>query len=251
MERQGEEYAINLLDLFYYLKKRVLVIVAAVLVCAVAGFFVTQLFMDPQYTASTRMYVLNRSNESNVVSSDFQVSTYVLNDYKVLITGQNVTKEVIKRLDLDMKPAELAERIVVTAPDNTRVLQISITDTDPEVAADIANTVRAVAAQQIQTIMDVDAVKLVYEADVPQSPSGPNVRRNTVIAAALGLVAAVGVFAVMFVLDDTIRTEEDVERYLGLSTMGVIPMSEELITGAAKTNNRSSVGRELLKNFKR
>ena len=125
MERQGEEYAINLLELFCYLKKRVLVIVAAVLVCAVAGFFVTQFFMASQYTASTRMYVLNRSNESNVVSSDFQVSTYVLNDYKVLITGQNVTKEVIEKLDLKMTPAQLAEKIVVTAPANTRVLQIS------------------------------------------------------------------------------------------------------------------------------
>lgn len=251
MERQGEEYAINLLDLFYYLKKRVLVIVAAVLVCAVAGFFVTQFFMAPQYTASTRMYVLNRSNESNVVSSDFQVSTYVLNDYKVLITGQNVTKEVIEKLDLKMTPAQLAEKIVVTAPANTRVLQISITDSDPQVAADIANTVRSVASRQIQSIMDVDAVKTVYEADVPQAPSGPNVKGNTVIAAALGLIASVGILAVLFVLDDTIRTEEDVERYLGLSTMGVIPMSAELLATGTKTSKKPSVGQELLKSFKR
>ena len=108
------------------------------------------------------------------------------------------------------------------------MLQISITDGDPARAAKIANCVREVASTQLQDIMAVDAVKLVYEADVPESASSPNVMRNTVLVAALGMVAAIGVLAVIFILDDTIRNEEDVERHLGLSTMGVIPMCTEM-----------------------
>lgn len=230
MERHNEEMEIDLLELFYYLKKRILIIVAACLVFAVAGFVGTKLFITPTYTTNTRMYVLNRSNENNVVTSDFQIATYVMNDYKALITGQNVTQEVISRLNLDMKPATLSKMIQVTSPENTRVLQINITHADPQKAADIANTVREVASTQIKDIMDVDAVKMVYAAEVPTAPSGPSTTRNTAIAGILGLVLAIGIFTVIFIVDDTIRTEEDVTRYLGLSTLGVIPNSMEMGT---------------------
>jgi len=240
MERHNEEMEIDLLELFYYLKKRIIIIVAACLVCAVAGFLGTKLFITPEYTTDTRMYVLNRSSENNVVSSDFTISNNILNDYKVLITGQNVTKEVISRLGLNMKPSALSKKITVTSPENTRVLQINITDTDPKKAADIANTVREVASQQIKQIMDVDAVQTVYEAEVPQEPSGPNTMRNTALAGIIGLVIAVGVYAVIFILDDTIRTEEDVTRYLGLGTLGVIPVSMEMgVLGANNVDKKS------------
>jgi len=227
---KNDDVEINLIDLFFYLKKRIVIIVAAVLAAAAIGFVVTQLFVAPEYTASARMYVLNRSDETNVVYSDFQTSTQLLNDYKVLITGRNVTDEVIRDLGLNMSSGQLADAITVTSPDNTRIVQIDVIDTDPKRAADIANAVYETAAEQIQNIMDVDAVSLVYSAKVPKSPSSPNVLRNTIIAAAFGFVAAVGVLIVIYILDDTIRTEEDVERYLGLGTLGVIPISQELGT---------------------
>lgn len=240
MENRKEEMEIDLLELFRYLKKRAVIIVAVCLVCCVCGFLFTKLFMTPEYTAETRMYVLNRSNENSIVSADFSVSNYMLNDYKVLITGKNVTQEVIDRLGLDMKPAALSGMIQVTAPSDTRVLQISITHTDPRMAADIANCVRQVAAEQIQEIMAVNAVKLVYEADVPPAPSGPNTMRNTALAGILGFVIVAGIYTVLFILDDTIRTEEDVTRYLGLSTLGVIPVTADLgALGASRTDKRS------------
>lgn len=234
MENRNEEMEIDLLGLFRYLKKRIVIIVAACLVCAVAGFLFTKLFITPEYTAETRMYVLNRTNANSVVSADFSVSNYMLNDYKVLITGQNVTKKVIDHLGLDMKPSTLSGLIKVTSPDDTRVLQINITHTDPKKAADIANCVREVASEQIQEIMAVNAVKLVYEAEVPPVPSGPSTMRNTALAGILGLVLTVGIYTVIFILDDTIRTEEDVMRYLGLGTLGVIPVSLDM--GALGTN---------------
>ena len=88
--------------------------------------------------------------------------------------------------------------------------------------------------------MDADAVNLVYEAQVPKAPSAPNVMRNTVLAAAVGLILAIAVLTVIFVLDDTIRTEEDVEKYLGLGTMGVIPVSSELSNGGASAGRQNA-----------
>ena len=240
MEQQNEELEIDLMALFYHLKKKLWIIVASFLVCAVVGFTVSQFFMTPEYTASTRMYVLNRSNEENVVSADYQISNYMISDYTVLITGRNVTQAVIAELGLGMDDEELAEMLKVTSPDDTRVLQISVTDTDPQRAANIANSVRVIASKQIKEIMDVDAVNLINEAEVPEEPSAPSVMKNTVLAAAVGMIAAIAVFVVIYMVDDTIRTEEDVERYLGLSVMGVIPASKDLGTATEKNKKKSA-----------
>ena len=225
MDNQKE---MDLLELFRYLTKKIFFLLAVCLLSGILTLVGTRLLIPNQYTAVTRVYVLNRSEEAGVVSADFSLSNYMINDYKVLITGQNVTKEVIKQLNLDMTHKELEKRIQVSAPDNTRVLQISVTDTAARRAAEIANAVRNVAVVQIKEIMDVDAVNLVYEAEIPEEPSSPNLMKNVVVGALVGLMAAAAVYSVIFLLDDTIRTEEDVERYLGLSTVGVIPLSREL-----------------------
>ncbi len=228
MENTNEQAELHLLEFLFFLKKKLAVILAFFLIFGILGFVGTRLFIPTTYTTDTRMYVLSRANENSMVTTDFQIANYVINDYKALITGQNVTKEVISRLGLNMSPNKLSAKIAVTSPANTRVLQISITDEDPRLAAEIANTVREVAATQIEQIMDVSAVRTVYEAEVPRVPSGPNVQRNILRAAFAGLVIILGVYIVIFFIDDSIRTEEDVSRYLGLGTLGVIPMSAEL-----------------------
>lgn len=234
METRHNDFDFNLLDLLNYLKRKAIFILIAAATCALAGFLISSLFMTPQYTASTRVYVLNRSDGNAVASSDFTLSNYMIADYKVLITGQNVTSEVIEELDLNMSPSGLAGKISVSAPSNTRVLQISVTDSNPEMAAAIANSVREVAARQLKEIMAVDAVNLVYEASVPTAPTSPNVMKNTVLVAVLGAIAVTFIFAIVFILDDAIRTEEDVERYLGLNTLGVIPVSSDLATAGSR-----------------
>lgn len=240
----NNEIEIDLLDLFYYLKKKVWLIVAACMLFMVLGAAVTTFFMKDEYTARTRMYVLNRSSESGLSSSDYSISNYMVMDYEVLITGENVTREVIDTLNLDMTTGELTDKISVSAIDSTRVLQIVVVDTQPQRAADIANCVREVASKQIKAIMDVDAVNLVYEAEVPAQKSGPSLTKNTAIAAVLGIVAAVGVLVVIYLLDDTIRNEEDVERYLGLGVLGVIPISAELGNMAKSSGSTKKKGKK-------
>lgn len=223
-----KETELDLVGLFYYLKKKFLIVVAAFLACAVVGFVVSSFFITPKYKASTRIYVLNRASTNGLVVSDFTISNQLLNDYKVLITGRNVTEKVIDRLGLNMSASGLAGKISVSAPEDTRIVQIDIVDTDPQRAANIANAVREEATDQLKNIMSVDTVTLVYEAEVPQNPTSPNVMFNTALAAMVGAVVAIGILGVIFMMDDTIRTEEDVERYLGLSVLAVIPLSNDL-----------------------
>lgn len=230
MEQQEKQIEIDLMGLLNYLKKRIVIIAAAVLVFAVLGLLYSALFTTPVYVAETRLYVLNRSSTIGVQGSDYQVSTYMLQDYQILITGKNVTKEVVKQLNLDISPEALSNKISVSAPDETRVLQINVSDTDPQLAADIANKVCEVAMQELRRLTDADAVHQVYEADVPMVSVGLSAKKAVLLAAVLGLVASVGVMTVVFILDDSIRTEEDVERYLGLSVLGVIPDCKEFNT---------------------
>ncbi len=232
---EKKDAELNLLDLLLYLKKHIFILVAATVVFALAGFVYTKVFIAPTYTASTRMYVLARANEDKVVTSDIQISTYLNKDCEVLITGKNVTAKVIEQLDLQMSPDALARKITVTVPEDTRILQIDIEDTDPQRAAAIANCIREVSSQQFKEIMNVEAVKTVYEAEVPGGPSAPSASRNAIIGGLIGLVLAIAVFAVIFMLDDTIRTEEDVSHYLDLPVLGIIPASSELNSQAPNT----------------
>lgn len=234
MEKQNE-MEIDLIDLLFFLRKKIWIIVAVCLIFGVVGAAFTAFFAEDEYTAKTRMYVLNRTQETPAVSSDYNVSNYMIEDYKVLITGENVSKEVIKVLQLDMTTVELAAKISVEAINDTRVLQIKVVDNDPERAAAIANTVREVAGQQLKEIMDLEAVNLVYEAEIPDAKSGPNLTRNTIVTAVIGFAVALVVLVVIYLLDDTIRTEEDVERRMGLSVLGVIPLSGELEAMANNT----------------
>lgn len=227
MEYQNEK-EIDLLDLFCYLKKKILRIGVVVALCALMGFAICVFFVSPTYTASTRMYVLNRSNQNHMVYSDFQVSTQILNDYKVLITGKNVTKQVIKKLGLNLTIEELEEKISVTAPDDTRVLQVSVSDGNARLAADIANCVREIASSQIEEIMDVDAVKLVYEAEAPEKPAAPSVQKYVLLGAVLGAITTIGLYTLTYILDDTVRTQEDIEQYFGLRVLAVIPVCAQI-----------------------
>lgn len=227
MEKQNE-VQIDLFDLLFFLKKKIWVIVAATLIFALLGAGFTAFFVDSEYTATTRMYVLNRNQEASAGSSDYNASNYMIEDYIVLITGDNVTKEVIETLGLKMTTTQLAKKVSVEAIKDTRVLQIKVVDNEPQRAADIANAVREIAGHQLQEIMNLEAVNLVYEAQVPDTKSGPNVTRNTMIAAVIGLAVSLVVMVVIYMLDDTIRSEEDVERRMGLTVLGVIPISAEL-----------------------
>lgn len=236
-DTEKREDEIDLVDLFFYLVKRAWVLIAALLIGLLIGFFGTKLFITPQYSASTRVYILNRSNSNTIVYSDIQLATQFLKDYQELITGRNVTKIVIQDLGLDMTPAELSRKIEVTAPDGTRILQINVTDEDPQKAAALANKIQEVAATQIKNIMDIDAVRVIYTADVPVAPSSPNTTRNALLCALLCALLATGIFVVVYILDDTIRTEEDVERYLSLPVLGIIPVSSEMALQQKKPYN--------------
>lgn len=226
--------------LWRYLRKRIWIVVLVSVIFALGGYIVGKMTIVPVYTAYTRIFVFRANDEMNYAG--LQIASQLRRDCAILITGDNVTEVVVENLGLNMSPSALGRRISVTSEENTRILELEYTDTDPQRAARILNEVREVAIVQINEIMKVDVATTVYEAAVPTSSSAPSAKEYGMTAALIGAAATVIILVILFALDNTIRTEEDVERYLGVSALAVIPISAELGTAQNTTDGKGGRG---------
>ena len=227
-----EKQAVEI-DVFAMLKtlwKRKFSIVLVALVFAIAAFGYSAFLAKKEYQSTSRIYVVSRQNQENnaLTNSDLQAGSYLVKDYREIILSQNVLTQAIEELKLDMTPAELSKKISVSVPTDTRILSITAKDGDPKEAARIANGLRNVAAEKIISVTKVSDVTTLDEAEVPQSPSSPNIRRNVL----LGFIAGAGLLVVLLVvvevLDDRVKRPEDIEELMGLTLLGVVPDIKKL-----------------------
>jgi capsular polysaccharide biosynthesis protein len=223
---QDTELEIDLLELFRVLLSKIWIIVLSGITLGLVVIAATILFVTPQYESTTKMYVLNKQDSSTLTSSDLQSSLSLTKDYAVLIKSRTVTESVITQLNLDMTSKELLSKISVSSETDTRVLTITVTDEDPYEACQIANAVRDVAANHIKNVMDIDAVNVVETANIPQEKSSPSLAKNGILGGALGLFLAIAIVLIVYLSNDTVKTQEDVEKYLGLSVLGTIPLMD-------------------------
>ena len=221
------------IDIFATLKvlwKRKFSIILVALVFAIAAFGYSAFLAKKEYQSTSRIYVVSRQNQDNnaLTNSDLQAGAYLVKDYREIILSQNVLSQAIEELKLNMTPAELSKKINVSVPTDTRILSITAKDGDPKEAARIANGLRNVAAEKITSVTKVSDVTTLDEAEVPQSPSSPNIKRNVL----LGFVAGAGLMVVLLVvvevLDDRVKKPEDVEELMGLPLLGVVPDIKKL-----------------------
>lgn len=225
-QQNNDEIEIDLLELFHVLWSKALVIFLTAAAAGLAVMLVTQLFLTPRYQSTTKMYILTKQNSDTLTSSDLQASEQLTQDCAQMIRSRQVAEAVISNLNLDMKASELLEKISVETSTDTRIITIHAEDSDPYLACSIANSVRDLAAHEIQNVMNIEAANVFETANIPETPVGPSTVRNTLIGAALGFVAAVAVILISYLMNDTIRTADDVERYLHLSMLGIIPLAE-------------------------
>lgn len=221
------------IDVFAMLKtlwKRKFSIVLVALVFAIAAFGYSAFLAKKEYQSTSRIYVVSRQNQDNnaLTNSDLQAGSYLVKDYREIILSQNVLSQAIEELKLDLTPAELSKKISVSVPTDTRILSITAKDGNPKEAARIANGLRNVAAEKIISVTKVSDVTTLDEAEVPQSPSSPNIRRNVL----LGFIAGAGLMVVLMVvvevLDDRVKRPEDVEELMGLTLLGIVPDIKKL-----------------------
>ena len=204
------------------------IIIMAAVSGTILALGVTILLITPEYDSVTKMYVLTKQNENVVTSQDMQTSLSLTKDYIEMIQSRTIAEAVINQLGLGESPEKLLKKINVDSETDTRVLTISVRDSDPYVACQIANAVRDTAENHIKNVMNIDAVKILDNANISTDPVSPSARKNGVLGGFFGILISVAVILLFYMTNDYIRTPEDVERYLGLEILGEIPAVDKI-----------------------
>ena len=230
MMKEQDKFEIDVFQLVKVLWKRKFLIVLAALVAGLAAFAYSSFVIQPQYTSTTRIYVVNRNqaDKPGLTNQDLQAGSYLVKDYREIILSQDVLEKVVADQNLNMDAKTLGRKVSVTVPADTRIVSISVRDGKPEEASRIANALREVAAQKIISVTKVSDVTTLEEARPATSPSSPNIRRNTIMATIAGVGFVTVIVLLVELLDDRVKRPEDIEEVMHISLLGVIPNLEKL-----------------------
>lgn len=223
-ENETDEIEIDLKELLFVLKNKILVILLTVILFAGTAGIITKFLITPMYSSTAQMYVVSKSSISQL--TDLTMGNQLTQDYMVIVKSRPVLEDVIKKLKLKMDYKELGEQITVENPADTRLLQISVKDEDPAMAQKMTQQLAKTTAKTVAAKMDVKAPTIIENAYLADEPDSPDMKKNIILGALAGLVLCAGVISVRHILNDTIRKEEDIEKYLGLNTLAKIPLTK-------------------------
>lgn len=224
------EETIDLREYFGIIKKRfwiiALITIVAMVVSGVISFFV----LSPVYEAKSTLIVNTEKNEDTqmITGDQFSVSQKLAVTYGEIIKSRAVLESVISNLKLDSEYEDLVEKITVSPVKDTQIISISVQDTNPKKARDIANEIPKVFEKEVKRITKANDIQVIDKAILPENPIKPNKMMNVAIAAVLGMM--IGLFVVFLIeyLDNKLKTPQDIEKHLGLSVIGVIP-NEDIV----------------------
>ena len=236
-DANDDEVEIDLLEIFYALKKKILLVLMVALVggCIAAAY--TQFLMTPIYSSTSSILVL--SKETTLTSlADLQLGASLTSDYTVLITSTPVMEQVISDLDLDMTAEQLKESVSINNPTDTRILEITVNNTDSKMAKKIVDEIANVSSSYIGDKMEVIPPKIIEVGKIVRT--SPSVKKNAALGFLLGFLACAAIVVVYAVMDDTIKTEEDIEKYLGVSVLAKVPDRKDFINAKnRKSKNKN------------
>lgn len=240
-----DEIEIDLMELFLAFKRRIwLILAAAVLGMGVAGAF-SKLALTPQYRSTAMLYIL--SKETTLTSlADLQIGSQLTQDYKVIVVSRPVLEEVIEKLNLELDYKQLAAKLEITNPKDTRILSITAQDADPKMAKIIVDEVANTASSYIGDIMEMVPPKMIEDGAIPTHKSSPSNTKNALMGGIAAAMIVCGLIALEVIMNDTVTTEDDVTKYLGLSVLASVPerpdsdedSDEEPVKSRRKTKRR-------------
>ena len=220
--RNNNATEIDLVALMYRLLENALWIILTSVVFAVVTGLITIYLITPKYSATSGLYVVNRQ-DSAINLSDLQIGSSLTSDYSEVFTNWHVQETVLQRLGLDYTYEQLKDMVTLRNPTNTRILYITATSISPDEAKVLADTYAQGAREFIAATMDTQQPSIFMEALWPSKPSSPSLIKNIAIGFALGFLVSCGIVLLAFLVDDRVRTTEDVEKYLSIPILGMMP----------------------------
>lgn len=245
MEKRRYEDQIDLMEVFFAIKRRILIILATAFLCGTAAFCYSKYMITPLYTSTASILVLTK--ETTLTSmADLQLGSQLKGDYQILLTSRSVLEQVIENMDLNTGYGALRGAIRVENPADTRIMRVSVTNADPVLAKDIVNELVQVAAEYIGETMNISPPKIIEEGIVPTAKTSPDNRDKAMKGFLLGFVLSAGIVVLLTLLDDTIKNEEDIEKYLGIPMLASIPDRKDYVT-SPKKGSRAAMKNKLRK----
>lgn len=222
MQHENDEVEIDLLQLLLALRHRLWLIILAAIVCGGLAGAYSKFILTPQYTSTAMMYILTK--ETTLTSlADLQIGSQLTKDYTVIINSRPVLEEVIQKNGLLLTYEQMKKKVQIDNPADTRILYVSVQDPDPYLAKTLADDVAMTSSQYIGDIMEMVPPKLIENSVVAQYQSSPGNRRNALLGAMAGILLTCGLVVLKVIMNDTIRTEEDVARYLDITVLAMVP----------------------------
>lgn len=232
-----DEDLFNFFELASVLLHKAWLLVASLIVGAAAAGLITTQFITPKYEAASMIYIYNKTTSITSLA-DLQIGSQLAVDFQIVATTREVIEKVIEDLNLDMTYSALLEQVNISNPTGSHILKIVVTNEDPVRAAEISNALSSELRERIAAVMNTEEPSVVERAVVPQKPASPSLSRNVMIGAAgcAGLMAMIIIAS--YLMDDTIKTEQDIKRYLGLNTLAAIPAERGKKNGESSDNQR-------------
>ncbi len=238
------EETISLKEIFEVLKKRFLLILGLIVVATVLSGVISYYYLTPIYQSSSQFLVNQTEQEQNTNYNvnDIRTNVELINTYNVIIKSPAILDDVIESLGLNLSNTQLKDKLQVSSAQNSQVVTVTVTDPDPQLAVDIANTTVKTFQQEIPQLMNVDNVRVLSEAVLSSDPSPvkPQPVLNMAIAFVVGAMAGVGLAFLLEYLDNTIKSESDIENQLGMPVIGVVSkVKEQELEDPSSTRSRS------------
>ncbi|WP_100405494.1 YveK family protein [Bacillus solitudinis] len=240
------EETISLREIVETIKKRFVMIILVTVLAVGASGAISFFYLTPIYQASTQILVSQQAagTASALQAAGFDVDSKYIQTYNVVMKSPYILDQVVAEMNLDRTHRQLNGQLNVTQEGQSQVVTIRVEDPNPALAVEIANTTAAVFQREISNLLRVDNVVILASAELTDSsnPVAPNPQLNMAIAFVVGLMAAVGLTFLLEYLDQSIRSEQDIEKYLELPILGTISQMDEIDTPSKSRSKR--IGRE-------
>ncbi|MHB8926878.1 MAG: YveK family protein [Bacillota bacterium] len=218
-----EQEVIDLREYFAIIRRRLWAIILVTVVAVATSGVISYFFIEPVYSASTTLMILKKDSPG-IDYTTLLMNRQLVKTYGEIAKSRTVAEHVLVDLSLDMTTAELQGAIHVNTVRDTELIQIRAESTIPAQAELIANAVAKDFIRQVVQIMKVENVQVVDPAIEPTAPVKPRPKLNMAVAGVLGIMVGVGLAFVLEYLDNTVKSPEDVRRYLDLPVLGTIPV---------------------------
>lgn len=223
--QEQNEDVIDLMEIARLLLHKWKVLFVVLLAGAVLGGAYCAFLLETTYRAEASLYIT--SNESLLSFSDLQLSSALTEDYAYIIKSRTVLERVIDELQLDMDYKDLDNIVSVTNPDSSHVIRIGVTTSDPQMSRNIANSLLNISAEQINQIVGNGMPSVIDESVIHAVQEiKPSMKKYCALGGILAFVLMAGVFIVRMLMDTTIKSEDDIQRYLGVPLLSSIPYAK-------------------------